>query len=1087
MPGSEDRIDSVANSGKIIPELDRIYEAMSRVASLIITINDLGKNMGFGKGFKEAFDAMKQAQSGLQELNKAKADALKAESELRQSLLDSKRANQDLKNQIEALRLEEAKRREEARKAKEAINAEKGSIVALRAELKKLQGQWDSYGAASRNANQGTLKRIQDISTELKKLEGQTGRFQRNVGNYPQLVGGISGLLGSFGVTVGTGAIAKEVFDTTVQLDSLNAALKVVSGSEREYAKNQEFLVETSDRLGLNILDLTKAYKLFFAASTQSGLSADETRKIFNSVAETAANLKLSQEDANGVLLAFSQILGKGKVQAEELRGQIGERVPGAFSIAARSIGVTEQQLNKMLEKGEVVAAEFLPKFAAELEKTFGIDNEARVRGLQASVNRLHDTLVALVENNESNLNGFFTVMIQMAIAGTKALDGLITKIQDVGHGISQYLDRSTVGRGLNNVLDPFGIFDTNEAVDKSLASDKNRQERINKALDALSNKSAKDQVRLIALLNDRAKVARDQAIQAKKTYGEASKEFVAAVAAQGYLEDLALAAQQQLDQVGKRPTPTAGKGPTEKELNAAARLKESQLKAALDARKIELQDAIESQKEIFENEKVAYEDRLVAAETYYTLKNILAKESADGEKKIIDVEISRGRATAAEKVTVDKKAAAEQAQNRRELGKIVTDILKDNADKETKEIISAGEKRQAEIERQRQEELAAAQKLYKDGKINLDQYELERLRIENKYQILSLQAEYDYTEQVIRLMQLRGEDTSKQENQLLDIRNKIRDLDLDYFDKAEKKKTEIAKEETQKRKKFEEEYANRVKDLRQELGNAVSAIVDGIFERQKNRLQDEIDLISQRQEAEIAAVQASSASEEEKAQKIAVINAQADAQKQALERRQRQFDQQKARFDRAKSVVEIIANTGIGVAKAFADYPYFLAAPLAAVIGAIGAAQLATVLAQPIPKYKDGTDDHPGGLAMVNDGGQLEVLEAPDGTAFVPQGRNVIMDIPAHYKVHPSIDDYLAAAGASTMRGLPAIDGTSQSVDRLIATVRDENRKQTDRLLDGLEKHKTTVNVNNTHLGVKASATKAQQRIEFVNKEFRY
>lgn len=1080
---SDGRIDSVINARKCNEELESVYAAMAKIAELIIKVNELGKNLSL-KGFKEGFDAMKQAESGLRELNKAKEEAVRAESALQQALLESKKINQDLKNELEALRLAEAKRREEARKRKEEIKGEKGSIMDLREQLKKLLQMWDSYGAAARRANRGVLDDIKRVSKELKQLESETGRHQRNVGNYPQLVGGLKGLLGTFGVGLGAGAIAKEVFDVTVRLDSMNSALKAVSGSEAEFSRNAAFLKEEAERLGLNVLDLTQSFKNFYAAGTQAGLTANQTRSIFNSVSEVAANLKLSQQDVNGVFTAFGQIASKGKVQAEELRGQIGERIPGAFAIAARAIGVTDVQLNDMLKKGQVIATDFLPKFAKELEKTFGIDNQKKIEGLQASINRLSNAFTELVSDNQSGLSKFFTMIIDLSKEALTSINNLIGGIVYVSlkltdkEAAQDFLNAKVIKEEAENLkkFDTDQVISQRNNVDQRIEMAQNRMEGNLAAIKSLKDAFGDDPERL------------------ERLYGSFIKRAESAVEEdKSSLKLLTLQRQALINELNRRfpaeevtsDSTAPAKGPTKKELDAAARLREAQLKAEMEARKIDLEDAIASQKEIFENEKISWEDRLVAAENYYNLKNILAKNNADGEKKILDIEISRGRATAAQKVTVDKKAAAEQAENRRELGKILKDITKSSTDEETKGIIEAGEKRQAEIEKQGQDELAATQKLYKEGKITLDQYELEKLRIENKYQILSLQAEYEYTEQVLKLMKLRGQDTGDQEQQLLDIRNKIRDLDLDYFDKSEKKKTEITKEEANKRKKYEEDYAKRVKELREELGNAVSAVIDGIFERQKNRLQDEIDMISQRQEAEVAAVQASSASEEEKAQKIQVINAQADAQKQALERRQRQFDQQKARFDRAKSVVEIIANTGIGIAKAFADYPYFLAAPLAAVIGAIGAAQLATVLAQPIPKYKDGTEDHPGGLAHVGDGNVHEVIQAPDGRAWVTPATDTIMNIPAHYKVHPSVDDYLSAAGAATMRPLPAIDGTAGSVDKMTKAVLDGFDKQTDKILDGLERSKTSIHINNSPLGVRATVSKAAQKMRWLNQEF--
>lgn len=207
---------------------------------------------------------------------------------------------------------------------------------------------------------------------------------------------------------------AQSTFRDIIKLDSLGSSLKVVSENEVELAKNNQFLQKTTEDLGLEYLSTAAAFKNFYAAATQAGISADETRRIFFAASSAAANLKLSQEDANGVLLAFSQIASKGKVQAEELRGQIGERVPGAFSIAAKAMGVTQQQLNKMLETGQVLSSEFLPKFATELQKTFAGDTPKRVEGLQASINRLKNEIIDVLKNNQQNITVFISGVVSV-------------------------------------------------------------------------------------------------------------------------------------------------------------------------------------------------------------------------------------------------------------------------------------------------------------------------------------------------------------------------------------------------------------------------------------------------------------------------------------------------------------------------------------------------------------------------------------------------------------------------------------------------------------------------------------------------
>jgi len=206
----------------------------------------------------------------------------------------------------------------------------------------------------------------------------------------------------------------KDLFARTSDIDSYTAALRTTSKTEVELLKNQQFLADNAELLGQNLQENSKAFTSFYTAATQAGIGADEARKIFLSASTAAAALKLKQDDTNGVLLAFGQIASKGTVQAEELRGQIGERIPGAFSIAAKAIGVTQQELNKLLQQGKVTSADFLPKFAAELQKTFGGDTVERVEGLTASTNRFYNAITNLIAGN-GNISKFFRALIDGA------------------------------------------------------------------------------------------------------------------------------------------------------------------------------------------------------------------------------------------------------------------------------------------------------------------------------------------------------------------------------------------------------------------------------------------------------------------------------------------------------------------------------------------------------------------------------------------------------------------------------------------------------------------------------------------------
>ena len=130
---------------------------------------------------------------------------------------------------------------------------------------------------------------------------------------------------------------------------------------------------------GQQINVLQEAFIKFRAAAKGSNLTLEETRDIFDGVTMSLGIMGSSVEDTKGALRALEQMILKGKVQAEEIRGQLGERLPGAYRILAESMGMTTEQLSKQLELGNVYAEEVLPKFSKRLKEVYGITNQARM------------------------------------------------------------------------------------------------------------------------------------------------------------------------------------------------------------------------------------------------------------------------------------------------------------------------------------------------------------------------------------------------------------------------------------------------------------------------------------------------------------------------------------------------------------------------------------------------------------------------------------------------------------------------------------------------------------------------------------
>ena len=269
-------------------------------------------------------------------------------------------------------------------------------VVELSANIKALKDQ---------------LKLAED---ELKKFSDDTVNTNKKVKtSFNEATFGLQNLvIGYLSLNAAIQAVGAS-FDTALKLDAVNSALTAVLGSSEAAAEQFQRLSEFADRYGLNLLAVGEAYKNFAAAAVSANVPLEQTNYIFESVAKAASVLKLSNDDLKGSLNALSQMISKGTVSAEELRGQLGERLPGAFNLAAKAMGVTTSELGKMLENGEIMAGDLLPKLALELNKTFGDKIVGDVDSLQASTNRLSNTFTTAI--NKGHIGEVFKTIIDGA------------------------------------------------------------------------------------------------------------------------------------------------------------------------------------------------------------------------------------------------------------------------------------------------------------------------------------------------------------------------------------------------------------------------------------------------------------------------------------------------------------------------------------------------------------------------------------------------------------------------------------------------------------------------------------------------
>lgn len=301
----------------------------------------------------------------------------------------------DLKNSLEAVAVQAGVSSEALQKIlSKAVksNQIKEASSAFNSLAKKLDLSGDEAVLLAKDLGI-TGEALDKIIAKQTKIERGAPGFFTNLKNL--MTGGnamaaIQSSLATLGANISVAGIVelgKSAVDTTVKLDSLKTAYTSIYRSSQKASTQMAFLKDTAAKLGLEFYATAEAAKGFFAAAENSTIK-DDANRIFLSFSAAASALKMTREQSEGMFLALSQMLSKGKISAEEMRQQLAERLPGAVELLARAIGKSLPELDKMFERGEV-SIENLAKMAEEVATRYGDLGLLASRSLLGELNKL--------------------------------------------------------------------------------------------------------------------------------------------------------------------------------------------------------------------------------------------------------------------------------------------------------------------------------------------------------------------------------------------------------------------------------------------------------------------------------------------------------------------------------------------------------------------------------------------------------------------------------------------------------------------------------------------------------------------------
>tara|TARA_R110002167_G_scaffold241725_3_gene446983 strand:+ start:2928 stop:5783 length:2856 start_codon:yes stop_codon:yes gene_type:complete len=808
---------------------------------------------------------------------------------------------------------------------------------------------------AANNKLQATAnKRLSSIKKNTSATNKNT-TATRKASSASKALAGSFNLIGIAMIAMKVKEFVKNIFNLAKTFESLRFSLQKTSNSIYEAQASFNFIKKLSKDLGIELVATTTRFIKFAAAARNSGVAMKDTQKIFKTMAKAGAVLGLRTDELGGIFLALEQMLSKGKVTTEELRRQLGERLPGAFGIMAASLDVTLPKLDKMLRAGEILSADVLPGFADAVEIAFGLDTVDKIDTLVASQGRLTTSWQIFVQNittGESAITKSFKFILENTKIFVNKMNLFFNEEAVVSSGIRQaFLDRTVEDIKNQSIR---ALDETKKAGDKT----EDLEIRMQKAKADAIGKLQKDQdheefkAATTALLKRHKEISKLDQIEAEKSF---DAQFLLVSEQQKKLNNIEESVKKQKEIKSKTPLGTSGKlfpssqsGTYNEEALSLAKLEEeakaakfelAELNGVLDAYRLLAQETKPVELEPEDEGGIASKNK-----RFVDFANVDSINDLQNQIKInqelIDQETNPVRINAIEKRNL---ALKEELDLRKKMLALLTeDDLSIFGKDSPEEIVN-------DLDIVKEGIKGFAESLGIDGAEALQEYI-------NTYQGLF---DIEYVMEFYKTLEKRTKESSQKRGEQLQI-------DL--------------------------EYAQKFADAIGDLGNA-------IFDKKIARIDEEI-----RKEEEKYAILFAFAQGDANQTKLLAIQREEDLQK--LEAKRRKEVKKQGKFNKAQALVDIAINTAVAISRVVAE-SVFLGLPLVPVLAALGALQVAAVLAQPLPEFAEGGIMGHDGAAVVGDGGKREVIRTPDGKISLTPAKDTLVNIPKGTEIFPSIEDF--------------------------------------------------------------------------------
>lgn len=373
--------------------VNRAFEQYNRIAS-----NINATTLQMDRATRRYNQAIEQTKTGIEsvvKLEKQKADALRRSTVEQDN--NAKKAAQHAQRQIkDTLALERVLQQAQTRvagitgRAGRQVSAEQFSGISAAATnaLNQYTSALRTYGLGTSGAVKATgefNRAMQGLSGDIARVGGLLPRVSENArvisaafGAANASVKGFSRVLFNTNAALAalTGAFAvREITTSIMEFEKFTNTLRTVSSTSGEFQRNLQFLTSEANRVGFSVGEVGNSFARLSLAMKGAGFSGDETRTSFTQLTEAARNFGLSSADTMGVIRALEQSMSKGKLMAEEVRLQLGDRLPIAMAALDKAVTIVDGRqadLNKRFEEGSIDVKRYGLEFIRQINLMSG-------------------------------------------------------------------------------------------------------------------------------------------------------------------------------------------------------------------------------------------------------------------------------------------------------------------------------------------------------------------------------------------------------------------------------------------------------------------------------------------------------------------------------------------------------------------------------------------------------------------------------------------------------------------------------------------------------------------------------------------